>query len=50
MTKMDIQDEMLESGKRGIIAFNKDNDIFQPPETNYVKRLEKYFPGTVISL
>lgn len=50
MTKMDIQDEMLGSGKRGIIAFNKDNDIFQPPETNYVKRLKKYFPGTVISL
>ena len=47
---MDIQDEMLGSGKRGIIAYNKDNDIFQPPETNYVKRLKKYFPGTVISL
>lgn len=50
MRKMDIQDEVLGKGPRGIIAFNMENDIFQPPKEEYVCRLKGYFPGTVISL
>lgn len=32
------------------IAFNEQNDLELPPDPNYVKRLDYYFPGTVISM
>ena len=38
------------AGERRIIAFNKDNDIFQPPEPEFVQRLNTFFPGTIISM
>ena len=37
-------------GKRRIIAFNEDNDIFQPPDSKFVRRLNTFFPGTIISM
>ncbi len=40
----------LQGGHRKIIAFNHDNDLTQPPDANYVKRLELRFPGTLVSM
>lgn len=33
-----------------IIAFNSTNDIYKPADPNYVKYMDEYFPGTIISL
>lgn len=35
---------------RRIIAFNDDNDLQKPPNASCVRRLKRFFPGTVISL
>lgn len=35
---------------RQIIAFNKENDLFLPPDKRYVKKNKNFFPGTVISM
>ncbi len=32
------------------IAFNAQNDLFRPPDSKYVYRLKRHFPGTIISL
>ena len=43
--------QTTESGeKRRIIAFNDDNDFRKPPSDQHVRRLERRFPGTLISL
>lgn len=44
------KDEVFGSGERKIIAFNEKNDIYMPADSNNVKYMEEYFPGTVISL
>ena len=44
------EDKAFGTGEKQIIAFNKDNDIYQPSDFNNVKKLKQYFPGTVISL
>lgn len=36
--------------KRFIIAFNKTNDLGRKPDSNCVRNLDRYFPGTLISL
>lgn len=45
-----IEDEVLGSGERRVIAFNNDNDIFQRADNHNVKRIKEYFPGTIISM
>lgn len=32
------------------IAFNKNNNLYEEPDTNYVRTLTNHFPGTVISM
>lgn len=39
-----------ENDDRQIIAFNEDNDLYSPPDANYVKTMSNYFPGTIISM
>lgn len=38
------------NGKKKIIAFNNENDIYKPADNSRVKRLQENFPGTIISL
>lgn len=45
-----VEDKELGNEQRRIIAFNDKNDIFQPPDGRYVKYINTFFPGTVISL
>lgn len=45
-----VEDKEIGLEERKIIAFNEENDIFQPPDNRYVKRINTFFPGTVISL
>lgn len=44
------EDMAFGTGEKRIIAFNKDNDIYLPPDGNNVIKMSEYFPGTVISL
>ena len=43
-------DKAFGTGERQIIAFNKENDIYQKPDRTYVRRIKERFPGTIISL
>lgn len=43
-------DPAFGSGKKRIIAFNKENDIYKPADNAVVRQLKENFPGTVISL
>lgn len=45
-----FNDNIMGNNERKIIAFNKDNDIYQPADSNNVKIIEEHFPGTVISM
>lgn len=45
ISKKEIGDEF-----RDIIAFNKNNNLEEVPDKKYVKKLQNYFPGTIISL
>lgn len=36
--------------KRRVIAFNDENDLSMPPAAGTVTRLQRYFPGTIISI
>ena len=46
-----MRPQVTQSGEtRRIIAFNKDNNLEQPPEAGYVKQLRHFFPGTLIGL
>jgi hypothetical protein len=41
----------LTQGKEGrTIAFNKDNDLLRAPDSRYVRKLNRRFPGTVITM
>lgn len=47
----EMKAEMTEDGTtRAIIAFNKSNNIEEPPDRKAVRKLTNYFPGTLISL
>ncbi len=48
--KYKLKDKNLAGGNRKIIAFNPTNDLYEKPDSNNVKTLKYYFPGTVISL
>jgi hypothetical protein len=39
-----------EGNQRYQIAFNESNDLRQPPDKKYVKKLKRFFPGTAITL
>ncbi len=43
-------DPVFGSGERKIIAFNDENDIYMPSNSDNVIFMKNYFPGTVISL
>ena len=32
------------------LSFNKENSILLPPNTKNVKRIDEFFPGTIISM
>jgi hypothetical protein len=36
--------------ERKVIAFNAENDLYLPPDANYVRTLDGNFPGTLVSL
>jgi hypothetical protein len=47
----DLHKTMLESGEeRRVIAFNKRNNLDEPPDRNHVRTLPVGFPGTIISI
>lgn len=48
-SKYQIQDSITEGGRK-VIAFNHENDLTKPPDSNYVKRLKNYFYGTMVTL
>ncbi|MCM1048024.1 MAG: hypothetical protein NC433_06340 [Clostridiales bacterium] len=43
-------DPAFGSGEKRIIAFNKENNIYEPADNAAVRKLKENFPGTVISL
>lgn len=48
--KFDNTYEMsMVEGKRRQIAFNKKNSLAEPPDSNRVKKIKRYFPGTLYS-
>lgn len=48
--KYTIKREKRNNEYRDIIAFNEKNDLEDVPDKNYVKKLNNYFPGTIICL
>lgn len=45
-----FHDTMLGNNERKIIAFNDTNDIYLPPDSSNVQKLDEFFQGTIISL
>lgn len=43
-------DVVFETGEKQILAFNDENNIYLPANSNNVIKMNQYFPGTVISL
>jgi hypothetical protein len=43
-------DPVFGNTKSKIIAFNQENDIYQPADQHNVYNMKEFFPGTVISL
>lgn len=41
---------MEDGSERRVIAFNRDNNLHEPPDAGYVTELTRHFPGTLISL
>lgn len=41
---------MKDGGSRKVIAFNSSNDLMDPPDHNFVRTLDREFPGTLVSL
>lgn len=44
------EETKTENGTASVIAFNRANDLTQRPDRKYVRQLQEFFPGTVISL
>lgn len=42
--------EYREGYKNKIIAFNDSNNLYEPPDSNYVRTITNGFPGTVLSM
>lgn len=49
-TEAFVNDKVFGNTKSQIIAFNNENDIYKPADSNNVRYMKEYFPGTVISL
>lgn len=49
-TTYNLKEEFIDGKKVPIIAFNEENDLSKAPDINYVKKIEEYFPGTMISI
>ena len=49
-TTYNLKEEIIDGKKVPIIAFNEENDLSKATDTNYVKKIEEYFPGTMISI
>ncbi|MGV8155207.1 MAG: hypothetical protein ACLKAO_13050 [Alkaliphilus sp.] len=45
-----LKTEKIDGEERQVIAFNKENNLKIPPDSKNVKRLQNYFPGTIISM
>lgn len=45
-----LQRTIVNGETRRVIAFNAENDLTKLPDPRYVRRLQEYFPGTVISM
>lgn len=45
-----FDDDIMGHRKRKVIAFNRTNDLYLPPDSQNVKKCKYKFPGTVISL
>jgi len=45
-----LEDKVIDGTTVKTIAFNETNDINLPPDPENVKRLENYFPGTIITM
>ncbi|WOO36005.1 hypothetical protein R2R35_19740 [Anaerocolumna sp. AGMB13020] len=45
-----FNDNIMGNNLRKIIAFNNDNDIYKPADSNNVRIMKETFPGTVISI
>ena len=50
LKKEAFNDKILGTNERKVIAFNQANDIFLPPDSDYVRKINDFFPGTIISL
>ena len=49
--KYDLKKKVLEGGEeRRVIAFNRTNDLEEPPDRDHVRTLPLGFPGTIISI
>ncbi|MCE5222362.1 MAG: hypothetical protein LLF98_14245 [Clostridium sp.] len=48
--KYKLEDVDFGGKSRKIIAFNKENNLYKPPDRENVRILKNYFPGTVISM
>ena len=48
--KYKIKKQQRDDEQRDIIAFNENNNLEEPPDKDYVKKLKNYFPGTIICL
>jgi hypothetical protein len=49
--KYSLENKKLENGEtRQLMTFNKEKDLTVPPDSNNVRKLKNYFPGTVISM
>ncbi len=45
-----IKQKPFENDDRDIIAFNENNDLNESPDKKFVRKLNSYFPGTIISM
>jgi hypothetical protein len=45
-----LSNKMRDGGSRKVIAFNSNNDLMEPPNHNFVRTLDREFPGTLVSL
>lgn len=49
-TEYCIEEIDLGGELRRVIAFNKDNDLREPPDKRYVRSIKRHFPGTMITM
>lgn len=45
----EMKDQLFDGEKRGVIAFNKENDLHLPPDKKNVGCINGFFPGTILT-